>query len=112
MILDEKYLITGMSCAACSARIDKAVRNLKGVKEVNVNLLTNSMVISYDEKVLKSEKIISTIVKAGYGASLAKEEANSSISKEELIDHNTPKSLKRLIVSIILLVPLFYLSVF
>lgn len=110
MILDEKYLITGMSCAACSARIDKAIRNLKGVKEVNVNLLTNSMVISYDEKVLKSEKIISTVIKAGYGASLAKEENNSTISKEELIDHNTPKLLKRLIVSIILLVPLFYLS--
>ena len=110
MILDEKYLITGMSCAACSARIDKAVRNLKGVKEVNVNLLTNSMVISYDEKTLKSEKIISTIVKAGYGASLAKEDNNSSISKEELIDHNTPKLLKRLIISLILLVPLFYLS--
>ena len=55
MILDEKYLIGGMSCAACSARVDKAVRKLEGVREVNVNLLTNSMVVSYDETIFHQE---------------------------------------------------------
>ncbi len=109
MILDEKYLITGMSCAACSARIDKAIRSLKGIKEVNVNLLTNSMVVSYDEKVLSNQKIIDTVVKAGYGATLNIPKDNDlPISKEELEDHNTPKLIKRLIISLIILIPLFY----
>ena len=111
MKLDEKYLITGMSCAACSARIDKAVRSLKGIKEVNVNLLTNSMVISYDDRVLTSEKIINAVVKSGYGASLVESSENDfAISKEELEDHETPRLLKRLIISFILLIPLFYLG--
>ena len=111
MILDEKYLITGMSCAACSARIDKAIRSLKGIKEVSVNLLTNSMVVSYDEKYLNSEKIIKAVTKAGYGASLVKQDNNDlPISKEELEDHETPRLLKRLIISFIILIPLFYLG--
>ena len=70
MILDEKYLIGGMSCAACSARVDKAVRKLEGVKEVNVNLLTNSMVVSYDETILTSKDIIKAVNEAGYVANL------------------------------------------
>ena len=111
MILDEKYKITGMSCAACSSRIDKVVRNLKGVKEVNVNLLTNSMVVSYDEKIVKSSTIIKTVEKAGYGAELLiKDNKGPSITKDELKDISTPKLLRRLIVSFVLLVPLFYLS--
>lgn len=109
MKLDEKYHITGMSCAACSARVFKAVSNLKGVKETNVNLLTNSMVVSYDENVTSSKKIIEAVKKAGYGAELIKiDNAQASITKEELIDKETPKLLRRLIVSLVLLVPLFY----
>ena len=109
MILDEKYLITGMSCAACSARIDKAILSLKGIKEVNVNLLTNSMVVSYDEKVLSAQKIIDTVVKVGYGAILNIPKDNDlPISKEELEDHNTPRLIKRLIISLFILIPLFY----
>lgn len=109
MVLDEKYRISGMSCAACSTRVFKAVSNLKGVKEANVNLLTNSMVISYDEKVANSNKIIEAVKKAGYGAELIdKDDKAPSITKEELIDKETPKLLKRLLISIVLLVPLFY----
>lgn len=111
MILDEKYLITGMSCAACSARVDKTVRSLKGVKEVNVNLLTNSMVVSYDEKAIDSDSITEAVKKAGYGATLvSQKDKKTPISKEELIDHETPRLVKRLIASIVLLIPLFYLS--
>lgn len=111
MKIDEKYLISGMSCAACSARVDKAVKNLKGIKEVNVNLLTNSMVVSYDENKIDSKKIISAVIKAGYGATLVVEnDGKSPISKEELVDHETPKLLKRLIISFALLIPLFYLG--
>ena len=98
-----------MSCAACSARVDKAVSSLKGVKELNVNLLTNSMVISYDEKQLKSDRIIKAVRNAGYDASLIEEETIESKYKE-LEDTETPKLLKRLVASIIVLIPLFYLS--
>ena len=110
MIIDEKYTISGMSCAACSARVDRTVRNLEGVKELNVNLLTNSMVVSYDETVLSSEKIIEAVKKSGYGASLLKDNKEDYIAqvKNELDDKETPKLLKRLISSIILLIPLFY----
>ena len=100
-----------MSCAACSARVDKAVRKLSGVKEVNVNLLTNSMVVSYDETILSSEDIIKSVIEAGYVAKLPeiKQETIES-KKEELEDHNTTKLIKRLVASFVLLVPLFYLS--
>ena len=103
---DEKYLINGMSCAACSARVDKAVRNLKGVNDVNVNLLTNSMVVSYDEKHLNENKIINAVRKAGYDA----KKAQGYSLEEELKDNETPRLLKRLIISIVLLIPLFYLA--
>ena len=111
MKLDEKYVVSGMSCASCSARVDKAVRSLKGIKEVNVNLLTNSMVVSYDESRLNSEKIIQAVTKAGYGATLLEQKENQPIiNKEELIDYETPKLLRRLIISLVLLIPLFYLA--
>ena len=105
MKIDEKYLISGMSCAACSARVDKSIRTLKGVKEVNVNLLTNSMVVSYDEKLVNEKKIVDAVNKAGYGATLVEEkEGRTVISEEELIDHETPRLIKRLIFSLIFLI--------
>ena len=112
MKIDEKYKITGMSCAACSSRVNKAVSNLKGVKEVNVNLLTNSMVVSYDDS-LTSKDIIEAVVKAGYGAELLienKSDNKKSSLKDEFIDNETPRLLKRLIVSLVLLIPLVYLG--
>ncbi|MCR4911024.1 MAG: heavy metal translocating P-type ATPase [Bacilli bacterium] len=108
MNCEEKYDISGMSCAACSARVDKAVRKLEGVNDVNVNLLTNSMVVQYNEELTNKEKIISAVVKAGYGASIHVEKEIKT--SEDLKDKETPKLLRRLIASIILLVPLFYLG--
>lgn len=111
MIIDEKYSISGMSCAACSSRVNKAVSVLKGIKEINVNLLTNSMVVSYDEKVINSNKIIEAVKKAGYGASLIISDSSKPlITKDELVDKETPRLLKRLILSLIILIPLFYLG--
>ena len=111
MVLDEKYKISGMSCAACSARVNKAVAQLDGIKEVNVNLLTNSMVVSYDEKSTNSKLIIEAVIKAGYGASLIEQKNDKTpINKEELIDKETPKLVKRLIISLLILIPLFYLG--
>ena len=66
----EQYDITGMTCAACSARIEKSVGKLSGMNEVAVNLLKNSMTVTYDDSVLSTRTIIDTVVKAGYGASL------------------------------------------
>lgn len=64
----EQFDITGMTCSACSARIEKSVGKLPGIKEVSVNLLKNSMVASYDESVLDTAGIVRAVEKAGYGA--------------------------------------------
>ena len=66
----ETYYITGMTCAACSARVEKTVAGLDGVENVSVNLLTNSMEVNYDPNILTVDNIISAVTKAGYGASL------------------------------------------
>lgn len=69
MILQkEQFDITGMTCSACSTRVEKSVAKLPGIKEVSVNLLKNSMVASYDESVLDTAGIIEAVEKAGYGA--------------------------------------------
>ena len=114
MTQNEKYQITGMSCAACSARVDKAVSRLAGVYEVSVNLLTNSMLVSYDAP-LTSEAICAAVEKAGYGASLAADKRAERAKdmreeREALEDHETPKILRRFLVSIALLLPLLYVS--
>ena len=68
--MQEKYNVTGMTCAACSARVEKSVSALPGVQACSVNLLKNSMVVSYAENELTSSEIIHAVEKAGYGASV------------------------------------------
>ena len=114
MTENEKYQITGMSCAACSARVDKAVRHLAGVREVSVNLLTNSMLVSYDAP-LTSEAICAAVERAGYGASIAdargaRDAKRAEKERESLEDHESSKILRRFLVSIAFLVPLLYVS--
>ena len=65
-----KFSVTGMSCAACSAHVEKAVSRLDGVQKAEVSLMTNSMTVQYDEDVLSPGGIIDAVVHAGYGASL------------------------------------------
>ena len=67
-MIKQRYNITGMSCAACSSRVEKTVSKLKGIKECNVNLLTNSMQVEYDRDILNEEDIIKAVDSAGYGA--------------------------------------------
>ena len=107
----EKYAVQGMSCAACSARVERAVSELEGVREVSVNLLTNSMTVSYDES-LSSADITQAVTNAGYGASLADSSSTRSqaSSAEALQDTETPRIIRRLVASLVLLVPLMYLS--
>lgn len=113
MVKDEKYDVTGMSCAACSARVDKAVRKIAGVSEVSVNLLMNSMLVSYDNPVTQAD-IIAAVEKAGYGAKPVSTASNTAAAvsqeREALEDHETPKIRRRLIVSLVLLTPLLYIT--
>ena len=104
---NEKYNVTGMTCASCQTHVEKAVSHLKGVKECNVNLMMNDMSVTYDDE-LTSEDIIKAVEKAGYGASLAVEGRKETKPKEDNIE--TKSSLIRLILSIVLLIPLFYIS--
>lgn len=104
---NEKYNVTGMTCASCQMHVEKAVSHLKGVKECNVNLMMNDMTVTYDDK-LTSEDIIKAVEKAGYGASLAEKGRKETKPKED--NTETKSSLIRLILSIVLLIPLFYIS--
>ena len=110
---NEKYSITGMSCAACVARVEKAVKNLEGTESVSVNLLTNSMLVSYNEPATGSI-ICEAVEKAGYGASPAKSESKGkgvhSVKNDNLEDRESPKIFRRLIISLVLLIPLIYVS--
>ena len=69
--MKEKFDVTGMTCSACSSRVEKCVRKLEGVEDVSVNLLTNSMQVEYDDAVIPEQGIIDAVVHAGYGASPA-----------------------------------------
>ncbi len=101
----EKFKVTGMSCAACSAHVEKAVGNLSGVSSVSVSLLTNSMTVSFGRST-SSADIIKAVKKAGYGASPFTAD-KGAVEKEET---GSKKTVTRLICSVILLLALMYLS--
>ncbi len=106
----EQYNVTGMSCAACQARVEKAVNAIDGVESCAVSLLTNSMGVQGSAS---PEEIIKAVEAAGYGASVknkSKESANSGSYEDSLKDTETPLLKKRLISSVILLIPLMYVS--
>ena len=105
----EQYHVTGMSCAACSARVEKAVKGVPGVTSCSVSLLTNSMGV---EGTASAAAIIKAVQDAGYGASPKTADAadTSSADLDALEDHETPKLKKRLIASLIFLVVLMYFS--
>ena len=110
--MQRKYDVTGMSCTACSAYVDKVVRKISGVKEVNVNLLTNSMVVDYDEKQTNDEAIIAAVVDGGYGASVVKEintEKPDKKSNNKASDELAVMK-KRIIFSFVFLIPLYWVS--
>lgn len=104
----EKYDITGMTCAACSARVEKAVSSLGDVSSCSVNLLTNSMIV---DGTASSGEIIKAVEDAGYGASLQGSKTENKSSKSDALkDNETPKMVKRLAASVVLLLPLMYVS--
>ena len=104
----EQYNVTGMSCAACSARVEKAVSKVDGVTSCSVNLLMNSMGV---EGTASPESIIAAVEAAGYGASLKNApSAAKAAQKEEIKDKETPKMKKRLAASVVFLAMLMYFS--
>ncbi|MBO4339257.1 MAG: heavy metal translocating P-type ATPase [Clostridia bacterium] len=100
----EQYNVTGMSCAACSARVEKAVKSVDGVTSCSVSLLTNSMGV---EGNASPEKIIQAVKKAGYGASL---KSDKKVDNNGLDDNQTPRLIKRLVFSVGFLCALMYFS--
>lgn len=104
----KQYIVTGMTCAACQAHVEKAVGDLKDVDSVSVSLLTNSMRV---EGNADPDEVIQAVEKAGYGAHVQGEEKHSSNDLEEaLVDHETPKLKKRLLHSVIWLMILMYIT--
>lgn len=104
----KQYNVTGMSCASCVARVEKAVNKVDGVTSCSVNLLTNSMSVDGD---VKSSDVISAVEKAGYGASLKGNSSKENKSNDEpLKDTETPKLKKRLFSSLVFLLLLMYIS--
>ncbi|MGN0529051.1 MAG: heavy metal translocating P-type ATPase [Eubacterium sp.] len=102
------FNITGMSCAACSARVEKAVKAVDGVTDCNVSLLTNSMTVGGS---VSPEKIIKAVTDAGYGAEYTDEAKSASYDgSDELKDTETPKIRNRLIWSLVFLLVLMYIS--
>ena len=115
----EQFDITGMTCSACSSRIEKSVAKLPGIQEVSVNLLKNSMVASYDESVLDTAGIVQAVEKAGYGAF---PQISSGIQNKSRTENRTTKPevstaqaeykqmKQRLLLSALFTIPLFYIS--
>lgn len=107
--MKQKFDVTGMTCSACSAHVEKSVSKLEGVQCVNVNLLQNSMVVEYDDNALGTTDIIYAVESGGYGASVQGEtktqETPKNVAAEEM--HHMKR---RLIASFCFLIPLFYIS--
>ena len=109
----EQYNVTGMSCAACQTRVEKAVSKVPGVTSCAVSLLTNSMGV---EGTASPAEIIAAVENAGYGASKKGEKGSTSQSastaeyEEMLKDKETPVMKRRLVSSVFLLIPLMYFS--
>ena len=112
----EQFNVTGMTCAACSARVEKAVGKLAGVDKIAVNLLKNSMVVEYDETALDTQKIIGAVTDAGYGASLKEAAQQGKAAKamqasaNDIARQEYEAVKKRLKLSLVFAVPLSYIS--
>ena len=109
----EKFDVTGMTCASCVAHVEKSVSKLEGIKAVNVNLLTNSMSVSYDEVNLSTLTIENAVEEAGYEAHVRDIAGNNNISTSQKVDYvqlEQDEMKMRWWISLIFLIPLLYIS--
>lgn len=86
--MNKKYKVTGMTCSACSSRVEKCVEKLDGVNTVSVNLLTNSMQVDFDENKLTEEKIADSVIQAGYGMEISTGKSEKKEEKEDIVEKN------------------------
>lgn len=107
-MMTEQFAVTGMTCAACSAHVEKAVSRLSGVQSAPVNLMLGSMTVTYDEKAVTEGDIIAAVKAAGYRASPASQTDQGQLRRDQ--DAALRRRKKHLIWSVVFLVPLFYLS--
>ena len=111
--MKQKFNVTGMTCSACSAHVEKAVNKLDGIQSATVNLLSNSMVAEFDESVLSSDDIIKAVIDSGYGASLVSGSSGRKTAQqpqENGMEAELASMKKRLFWSFLFLIPLFYIS--
>ena len=116
--MKQKFDVTGMTCSACSSRVEKCVSKLAGAEQVSVNLLTNSMQVVYDDSQLSDRQIIDAVTKAGYGASVHQEQmsapaagaAAAAVPRENPVEQQMKEMKFRLIISFVFLIPLMYVS--
>jgi len=108
----QKFNITGMTCSACSAHVEKAVRKLEGVRSADVSLMTNSMAAEFDETALSAEDIIAAVIQSGYGASLPQKAGAKAQAapREDVMAQELASMKRRLVWSFVFLIPLFYIS--
>ncbi|MEG1469296.1 MAG: heavy metal translocating P-type ATPase [Anaerovoracaceae bacterium] len=113
--MKEKFNITGMGCAACSARIEKGINKMTGVTKAQVNLLTNTMEVEYDGGQITSQEIINEVDELGYGATSGESDEDedhpsNKIGQEVTIGSEADGLKKRFLISLVFMLPLFYLS--
>lgn len=109
--MEQKFNVTGMTCSACSAAVEKSVKKIEGISSVNVSLMTNSMTIAYDSDV-PEETVIEAVKKAGYGAQVHKKtgERRAAVSSVNPIEEELKEMRYRVKVSFIFLIPLMYIA--
>ena len=105
--MEKKFDVSGMTCASCVANVTKAVKKLDGVSDANVNLMTNSMKVSYDENKVNDNKIIRAVEKIGYGAKVAGQKVTEENKKE---DDREGHLKNRLISSLVFMLVLMYVA--
>jgi len=106
----ELFAVTGMTCSACSGRVQRAVAALDGVRDANVNLLKNTMAVSFDEAMTSPDAIVAAVTSAGYGASVRGERRDARAEKNDAVVAEARRVQARLIVSLLFTIPLFLLA--
>ena len=103
--MKQTFKVTGMTCSACSAHVEKAVSKLTGVTGVSVSLLSNSMMVDYDPAVLGQAEIVQAVVGAGYGASAAGEKSRATEKSSTTMEQELAQMKRRLIWSFVFMLP-------
>lgn len=108
--MNQKYNVVGMTCSSCSASVEKSVNKLDGVESVNVNLLTNSMTVEFDDTTLDKNSIIQAVEEAGYGASIYVKGGTELVEKTNPIEKEMKEMKNRIIISFVFMIPLMYIA--